>query len=515
MNDAKSMSIRRSKNKNNDSVKESKYSNVNEEILNIKSMPKKTNFLKPHFKNNQNYIESINLIGNNFNYKNIILNNMLTPSKKQFLGDKSSSRNKNNIKIERNVLFDNNQTNKNFRTLGQNKQKSVNKNIGLKLIINNHESEGMSINTNNTNDLEAKYKLMLNEKNNLINKLRNEVEYYKKYYHNINMNMNIILPNNSNTIEAHSINRAALGLNNDKKNIEGENIRSRIKNIFSMPKREVKFNSKNNTSNNLIQYNINDYNTIKTFVNKINSDNNINYTNSEGTKDFVSQIKNNFNTISDNPNMNSVEKKVLLSNDSLKNDLNLRLNKNLDTKTLNNIFYRSNSNTIQKKGRKLKLGFQQSELTLDINNNNNYNSIEANRNYNKNIMKNKKHIIYSLNMINSKTGSDNEIEFNNYYNKNGMSNDDIINGRSGYDKYTFNKILSSPSSLYKDKGSKILIDNNNNSGEIISKNDFNNTISNTSNITKFNYKENFDKLKLRMRTLVKNLFDLIEMENKK
>jgi hypothetical protein len=357
---------------------------------------------------------------------------------------------------------------------------------------------------------------MLNEKNHLINKLRNEVEYYKKYYHNINMNMNIILPNNSNTIEAHSINRAALGLNNDKKNIEGENIRSRIKNIFSMPKREVKFNSKNNTSNNLIQYNINDYNTIKTFVNKINSDNNINYTNSEGTKDFVSQIKNNFNTISDSSNMNSVEKKLLLSNDSLKNDINLRINKNLDTKTLNNIFYRSNSNTIQKKGRKLKLGFQQSELTLDINNNNNnYNSIEANRNYNKNIMKNKKHIIYSLNMINSKTGSDNEIEFNNYYNKNGMSNDDIINGRSGYDKYTFNKILSSPSSLYKDKGSKILIDNNNNSGEIISKNDFNNTISNTSNITKFNYKENFDKLKLRMRTLVKNLFELIEMENKK
>jgi len=515
MNDAKSMSIRRSKNKNNDLVKESKHSNINEEILNIKSMPKKTNFLKPHFKNNQNYIESINLIGNNFNYKNIILNNMLTPSKKQFLSDKSSSTNKNNIKIERNVLFDNSQTNKNFRTLGQNKQKSVNKNIGLKLIINNHESEGMSTNTNNTYDLEAKYKLMLNEKNNLINKLRNEVEYYKKYYHNINMNMNIILPNNSNTIEAHSINRAALGLNNDKKNIEGENIRSRIKNIFSMPKKDIKFNSNNNTSNNLIQYNINDYNTIKPFVNKINSDHNINYTNSEGTKDFVSQIKNNFNIISDNLNMNSAEKKLLLSNDSLKNDMNLRKNKNMDTKTLNNIFYRSNSNTIQKKGRKLKLGFQQSELTLDINNNNNFNSIEANRNYNKNILKNKKHIIYSLNMINSKTGSDNEIEFNNYHNKNGMSNDDIIHGRSGYDKYLFNKILSSPSSLYKDKGSKILIDTNNNSGEIISKNDINNTISNTSNFTKFNYKENFDKLKQRMRTLVKNLFELIEMENKK
>ena len=328
------------------------------------------------------------------------------------------------------------------------------------------------------------------------------------------MNMNIILPNNSNTIEAHSINRAAFGLNNDKKNIEGENIRSRIKNIFSMPKRDIKFNNNNNTSNNFIQYNINDYNTIKTFVNKINSDHNINYTNSEGTKDLVFQIKNSFKTISDHQNMDSVEKKLLLSNDSLKHDMNLRINKNMDTKTLNNIFYRSNSNTIQKKGRKLKLGFQQSELTLDINNNNNYNSIEANRNYNKNLLKNKKHIIYSLNMINSKTGSDNEIDFNNYHNKNGMSNDDITNGRCGYDKYRFNKILSSPSSLYKDKGSKIIIENNNNSGEIISKIDINNTISSTSNVTKFNYKENFNKLKQRMRTLVKNLFELIETQNK-
>ena len=170
--------------------------------------------------------------------------------------------------------------------------------------------------------------------------------------------------------------------------------------------------------------------------------------------------------------------------------MNLRISKNLDTKTLNNIFYRSNSNTIQKKGRKLKLGFQQSELILDINNNNNYNSIEASRNYKKNIIKNKKHIIYSLNMINSKTGSDNEIEFNNYQNKNGMSNDDIIKGRSRYDKYLFNKIISSPSSLYKDKRNKILIDTNNNSGEIISKNDINNTINNTSNFTKFKEMEN-------------------------
>ena len=121
---------------------------------------------------------------------------------------------------------------------------------------------------------------------------------------------------------------------------------------------------------------------------------NINYNNSETTKEFISQIKNNnFNTIeniSSNNNNNKVNNnKLLLSNNSLKNDFLLKNNdnieKNTDTKTLNNIFYRSNSNTIQKKGRKLKLGLYSSELTLDINNNNNFNSIEANRNYNNTI----------------------------------------------------------------------------------------------------------------------------------
>ena len=61
-----------------------------------------------------------------------------------------------------------------------------------------------------------------------------------------------------------------------------------------MPKKDIKFNSNNNTSNNLIQYNINDYITIKPFVNKINSDHNINYTNSEGTKDFKTQLQEKF-----------------------------------------------------------------------------------------------------------------------------------------------------------------------------------------------------------------------------
>ena len=499
MHDSKNTSIKKAKNNsNNESRKENKHMNINEESLNIKLLQKKVNNqsdknAKPLFINNQNHIESINIINNNTNYKNIILNNMLTPNKKLLIKDKNSSINKKNIKIEHNVLYDNgNNANKNFHTLGQNKQKNLNKNNAFKLIVSNQEQQ------DNPNDIDMKYKLILYEKNNLINKLKNEVEYYKNYYHNINMNMNIIIPNNNNnTIEANN-NRFSLAIN-DKKNADGENIRNRIKNIFSLPKRDIKFDN-----NHLMQHNINDYNTIKTFVKKVNSDN-INFNSIETAKDFVPQLKNNFNTIENN-NTKYNNNKLLLSNDSLKNDLVIKNNieKN-STRTLNNIFYRSNSNTIQKKGRKLKLGLQQSDLTLDMNgngNNNNFNSIEANRNYQNNL-KNKKHIIYSLNYLSSKTGSDNELD---NHNNNGISIDDNINRKSDKNKHYLSNISSSPSSLYKDVGIRNIIDASN-SGLLVGKND--------NSEIKFNYKENFEKLKKRMNNLINNLFDLIEIQNKK
>ncbi len=497
MQDSKNTSIKKPKNNsNNESRKENRHININEDTLNIKLLQKKVNnqFDKngmPLFINNQNHIESINIINHNTNYKNIILNNMLTPNKKLLIKEKTSSRNKKNIKIERNVLFDNgnNNANKNFQTLGQNKPKNLDKNNAFKLIVNNQEQQ------DNQNDIDMKYKLILYEKNNLINKLKNEVEYYKNYYHNINMNMNIILPNNNNTIEANN-NRFSLGIN-DKKIVDGENIRNRIKNIFSLPKRDIKFDN-----NHLMQHNINDYNTIKTFVKKVNSDN-INFNSLETAKDFVPQIKNNFNTIENN-NTKFNNNKLLLSNDSLKNDLVIKNNgeKN-DTHTLNNIFYRSNSNTIQKNGRKLKLGLQQRELTLDINgNNNNFNSIEANKNYQNNL-KIKKHIIYSLNYLSSKTGSNNELD--NHHNNNGISIEDSINRKLDKNKHYFSNITSSPSSLCKDVGIKNLIDESN-SGLLFGKND--------NSEIKFNYKENFEKIKKRMNNLINNLFDLIEIQNK-
>ncbi len=503
MYDSKNISTKNTKNNsNNESRKENKHMTFNEDSLNIKIIQKKSNNQfdknsKPLFINNQNHIDSINIINNNNNYKNIILNNMLTPNKKLLIKDKNTSRNKkNNIKIERNILFDNSKGNKNFRTLGQNKQKSINNNNNntnaFKLIVNNEEQEIL-------NEVDTRYKLILYEKNNLINKLKNEVEYYKNFYQNINMNMNIILPNNNNnTIETNN-DRISLGLN-DKRNIDGENIRNRIKNIFSLPKRDIKYDN-----NHLMQHNINDYNTIKTFLNSKANIDTINYNILESDKDFILQMNNNFNTIENNSNNISKynNNKLLLSNDSIKNDLMLKntFAKN-SARTLNNIFNRSNSNTNQKKGRKLKLGLQQSDLTLDINgNNSNFNSIEANRNYNKNL-KNKKHIIYSLNYFNSKTGSDNELD--NHHNNNAINLED--NTKLENKKYFCNKNSSSPSSLCKDMGTKNLIDSSN-SGLQLGRND------NTE--IKFNYKENFDKLKKRMNNLIINLFDLIEMQNKK
>jgi hypothetical protein len=502
MHDSKKTSIKKRKNNNNnESRKENKHITLNEDSFNIKAIQKKLSNqydknCKPLLFNNQNHIDSINIINNNTNYKNIILNNMLTPSKK-ILKEKNSSRNKkNNIKIERNILFDKANSNKNFHTLSQNKQKGINNNNNnnnaFKLLVNNQEQEIM-------NEVDTRYKLILYEKNNLINKLKNEVEYYKNFYHNINMNMNIILPNNNNTIEANN-NRISLGLN-DKKNIENENTRNRIKNIFSLPKRDIKFDN-----NHLMQHNINDYNTIKTFVsNKANSDT-INFNCLETAKDFVPQIKNNFNTIENNSIHNNKynNNKLLLSNDSLKNDLLFKNTVEKNSKrTLNNIFYRSNSNTIQKKGRKLKLGFQQSELTLDNKGNNNFNSIEANRNYHNNL-KNKKHIIYSLNSLNSKNGSDNESD--NHHNNNAISVEDNINGKFEKSNHFSNKISSSPSSLNKDMGSINMIDASN-SGLMLGRND--------NPDIKFNYRENFEKVKKRMNNLINNLFDLIEIQNKK
>ena len=338
--------------------KENKNININ----NIKNLNKKQNKNpKALFINNDNHIESINIINNNINYKNIILQNLPTPNKKYTINTrKDSSRNKKNIKIERNVLFDYNSIN-NAQAKENKRQKSLNKNSTLKLMLNQMEKDNYNL---NLNDFTVRYKLKLYEKNNIINKLKDELEYYKNYYHSMNPTnaKNTITPNH-NTINAtdnfYSINRLTHGLEEKNKIIKTENMRNKIKNIFTLRKNDIKdFRSDHN---------------IKLNLEKIEA---INYPKMH--KDSALTLQNKSESKSIN--------KLIMSNDMLKLNKKTENNSNLP----NNVFNRSNSNTIK---RKIKIGLHLSELNLD---DNKYNSIEANRNHVLYI-RNKKNYIHSLN----------------------------------------------------------------------------------------------------------------------
>ena len=338
--------------------KENKNININ----NIKNLNKKQNKNpKALFINNDNHIESINIINNNINYKNIILQNLPTPNKKYIINTrKDSSRNKKNIKIERNVLFDYNSIN-NAQAKENKRQKSLNKNSTLKLMLNQMEQDNYNL---NLNDFTVRYKLKLYEKNNIINKLKDELEYYKNYYHSMNPTnaKNTITPNH-NTINAtdnfYSINRLTHGLEEKNKIIKTENMRNKIKNIFTLRKNDIKdFRSDHN---------------IKLNLEKIEA---INYPKMH--KDSALTLQNKSESKSIN--------KLIMSNDMLKLNKKTENNSNIP----NNVFNRSNSNTIK---RKIKIGLHLSELNLD---DNKYNSIEANRNHVLYI-RNKKNYIHSLN----------------------------------------------------------------------------------------------------------------------
>ena len=336
--------------------KENKNININ----NIKNLNKKQNKNpKALFINNDNHIESINIINNNINYKNIILQNLPTPNKKYTINTrKDSSRNKKNIKIERNVLFDYNSIN-NAQAKENKRQKSLNKNSTLKLMLNQMEQDNYNL---NLNDFTVRYKLKLYEKNNIINKLKDELEYYKNYYHSMNPTnaKNTITPNH-NTINAtdnfYSINRLTHGLEEKNKIIKTENMRNKIKNIFTL--RYIK--------------DLRSDHNIKLNLEKIEA---INYPKMH--KDSALTLQNKSESKSIN--------KLIMSNDMLKLNKKTENSSNIP----NNVFNRSNSNTIK---RKIKIGLHLSELNLD---DNKYNSIEANRNHVLYI-RNKKNYIHSLN----------------------------------------------------------------------------------------------------------------------
>ena len=348
------------KNMNKELFKENKNLNINN-IKTLSKNPSKNS--KPLFINNDNHIESINIINNNINYKNIILQNLPTPNKQYTLTGKDSSRNKKDIKIDKNILFDINTMNYNFQTIVNKKQKNLNKNGTLKLMLNPIEQENYNL---NINDYEVRYKLKLYEKNNIINKLKDELEYYKSYYHNINpmSTKNIIRPKNNiinatENVYSNNINKLTYGLEEKNKVIKTENMRNKIKNIFNLGKSDKGFRNDN-------------INNIK--LAKEQKDNSLNY---------PKMNKESALTLNNNPENKN---RLIISNDTIK--LNTKNNNNSNTS--NNVFYRSNSNTIK---RKIKIGLHLSELNLD---DNKYNSIEANRNHIIYIKK-KKNINQSLN----------------------------------------------------------------------------------------------------------------------
>ena len=324
------------KNLNKEKYKDNNDINLNN-FKTLNKNPSKNS--KALFINNQNHIESINIINNNINYKNIILQN-LPNSTKHYIG-KDSSRNKN-IKLEKNILFDynNNNLNNNFQTIINKKQKSLNKNNTFKLVFNPSEQNNYNI---NLNDNEMKYKLKLYEKNNIIN---------KSNHNTINIADEI---NNNN-------NRLIFGSEEKNKILRTEDLRNKIKNIFSTRKNDIKYFGKNNNINNLKLNIENDSETLNDSKN--NKESEITLQNKSGNKNRKNFILNNVKT---NNNCENI------------------------TVPTNNIFNRSNSNTVK---RKLKLGLHLSELNLD---NAKYNSIEANRNHAASYIKNKKNIIHSLN----------------------------------------------------------------------------------------------------------------------
>ena len=448
-------------------IEEEKINNVNFSP-NEENTAKKNNYPRKstsqYIRNGNNKIKPINDINTNLNN---IINIKYTPNK-------CHSQTKENVyprtnKNERNYHLENNQIQKNFLSLGQNNQN--NNLVSLHITSNSNSNPDQNIIT----DAELKYKLILQEKNNIIGKLKNEIEYYKNYVHN-----NILLSNNNNISSA---NRAVGPIEFSNNN---ENIRTRIKNVFAIPKKDI-------NSNHRIQLNIkNNSNNMDTIdSNYISSNNKTRTINATSKNDKQLKIVMSQNSINNQLNNNN---KLVISNDNYQNGLNaLYKNYNSNTKNEENNNLFNNDYKNQQKVKKLKLGSNVNELTLDVNN---FNSIEANS---KKSVKTPKHIIFSLNVndIHEKNDKYNTINNEEYEKRNPNHKANKVS------KYYSNNASSVNS---KERGGAIkYLSEINNSGSSLTKND--------ASLFEYNYKEYFEDLKHRMRVLVENLFALIEYQN--
>lgn len=438
MNERKSNSLKKilEKSENNNIYEEA----INQDLFKAKSNQKNSNTTnRLTLYNNPSNIKSINIINNNYN--NIIINNKLTPNKKIMIEDKTFSLNKKNYK---------------FLTL-----KNRN-NEPLKLIINNKEP-----NCDNC-DIKYRYKLMLNEKNNLIKKLKNENDIFK--YKNEEQ-----YPSLATTV---TIKKNKSPEFRNIKDVELQNVRNKMKNIFSLQKKETNFDKKNILLNHNNFSNINAYTTIKTYASKSNN----NYQNKN--------VKN--TSFNNNENIHNI------------NIIPPMQNKSIDLNSINNNI-KLNTKLMINRSLKNDLNMNKNKIFFDINNN--YNSIETDRNY-KFIVKNPK-LIYNINSINNINGNNEVNNYNNSCNYNLNTNEIISERRPLFknlknNRHYLNK-LTSPLSLKNQFINKRIIDSNIDSYTLN-----NNSCENSS--SHFNYKENYENLKKRMTNLIDNLFKIIETQ---
>ena len=329
----------------------------------------------------------------NINYKNpISLNNKNNINSINIINN-----NYNNIYLDINKEKQNknliiDDKNLGLLTFGNMKEKSIKKAKALKLIFNQSNKEKFN---------ENKYQY-------IINRLKYEIEYYK----------------NQNKPKSNKIN------NNSPQSFKKKG----NKNLFL-------------ASNN--------YNTIKTYDNKSNTD-----TNRKNKNNHLYDAYNNY-----------IKETKLTSDFSYKNNLKINTNKKIDInyvpKSYSNNFISIDSNrTLKFLNKRPKINYTQNNSSRRINKSNNLISND---------------IIYEDNTNNSEKSS-----FANLYNH----------------KLYLNKGLSSPLSLKKN-----IKNINNNFLKHTSK-----EINNEVDFSKTNYKDKFDNLKKRMNKLLGNLFDIIDLQ---
>jgi len=224
-----------------------------------------------------------------------------------------------------------------------NKTKSNFSNVNIKNLTNNLYTRN---NEQFSSDKEIKYKLQLQEKNNIINNLINEIDYYK---YNINKNRN-----NNNLNKNMSKKNIFVYTPKNQNNNNGENInfekdtdKKEFKQFHTLDNGNRKKSYKINSSkkNNIISIMINDNNSLK---NEINTFKKYKFPELKKNKFFQKKYNNltQDNNLFENINISKINKLKNIKLNEINNSLdynNIKLNKSKFF-----LINSSNSNSISK-----------------------------------------------------------------------------------------------------------------------------------------------------------------------